>query len=730
MLERGAGVERKKRTSWGRVIGVAVGAAVLLLLLGLLAGLTSWRYRLSLQGLLLLLLLVALLSCLLLELWDVSLSFFLCNCLLLWGGLLPVERAIEGFANSSIVAVGAMFVVARGVEKVRLMDWTIRNILGRPSSLRMALLSILPPLLVLSAFTNNTPIVAVMIPMLQTWSIRVNLPVSKLLMPVSFAVILGGVCTIIGTSTNLVVAALSQPLGIQLSFFGVGALGLPFAVVGCAYLIFASPILMRENRERAGQYMPRFWAWHIVKPKSPHVGKSLRHSGLCDLPGAELVWLKVKGKNALPVYDLKGMRERGEDDNDGTGAEDELRRMVTTRDLEEDVAVVVVVGNGNDNNVESSAAAAAIPDDFLEDALISAPEEYQHALNHVLEPQDMLLFVGPGECVEDLHGLRRRAEGDVRLDRLSFFEIFLSSGFAGCSVSRFEHDFHCRIRFVNRDGSTLHRFKGGLVGGDVLFVEGDLDLLHLHFDVRFDEVREVPRARLEHFSPSLPPLVRLFHPWIALLCLIWVVVPTAIGLLPLYTAASMSVVLLIASGILNWKEVLDAVPGNLLIMISCSYALSAAMGTTGVGPLLGESFAKVFTPPAYVQYLGIYLVTNILTALSSNTAAAAIMFPICVQFSVRDGLNMEGALYVLMIAASADFMTPFGYQTNLMVQKPGGYKFLDYPRLGFPLSLLGLFLVPGLAAGIYPSGGGGAGGGVGGNATAGNVTSGLRFGGN
>ncbi len=268
------------------------------------------------------------------------------------------------------------------------------------------------------------------------------------------------------------------------------------------------------------------------------------------------------------------------------------------------------------------------------------------------------------------------------------------------TIEDFNRLFDCRVRLLSRNGFSKHGVVE-VLPCDVLIVEGDFELLHLHYDPRFASVVEVPVAETPQLNPA-PSLVRQLHPWIALLVLAFVVVVNAVGLFDLYFAACIGILVLLISGIMNWSEVIDAIPGNLLLMIAYSFSFAAAMTNSGLGVLLGESFAIAFSSSPYVQLMGIYLVTNIITAVASNAASAAIMYPIVVSYSRTSGLSIYAGLYMIMIASSADFCTPFGYQTNLMVQKPGGYRFADYPKLGFPITLIGLFLCPGIAVLIWP----------------------------
>lgn len=292
-----------KAARWRSVAAFLV-FIVLSVMFALVGTQTFWKETLTWQGWFTLYTVIVMISCLVLELWDVSLSFFGANLILLLVKIISVQEALAGFASESIISILTMYIIAAGIEKTKLLDWLVKHVLRRPSSLRSALFRVLPPIGFLSAWVNNTPIVAVMIPVLGAWSIRAEMAISQLLMPMSFSVTLGGLLTIIGTSTNLVVQGLAGPT-VPLGFFQIGALGAPFALVGLVYIIlFAQYLLPPVTTDRI--YISRVFAWHFVGAASPHIGQSLPQTNLVHLSGADLVWIKPEEENrARAVPDLK-----------------------------------------------------------------------------------------------------------------------------------------------------------------------------------------------------------------------------------------------------------------------------------------------------------------------------------------------------------------------------------------------------------------------------------------
>ncbi len=208
----------------------------------------SWKGWVSLY------LMIAAIFLLIADKWDASLTFLGVTLLLILFQIITVAEALKGFANEAVATIAVLFIVAAAVEETNMLEWVSARVLGKPKNTYTALLRFLPVVVVLSAFTNNTPIVLIFLRVLQSWSVRSNLPLTRLLMPLSFASILGGTCTIIGTSTNLVVQGLAGD-SVDLGFFDVAILGVPLAVIGVVYMIFMAKFLLPESSAKC-DYMP------------------------------------------------------------------------------------------------------------------------------------------------------------------------------------------------------------------------------------------------------------------------------------------------------------------------------------------------------------------------------------------------------------------------------------------------------------------------------------------
>ena len=222
--------------------------------------------------------------------WDSSLTFFGAMLLLILLKIVTLQEALEGFANPAVATIAILFVVAKGVEETVLLEWVVNKVLRHPRNTYTALLRFLPVVILLSAFTNNTPVVLIFIRVLQSWSVRVNLPLTRLLMPLSFSSIFGGSLTIIGTSTNLVVQGLAGD-SVDLGFFDIAMIGAPLAVIGMLYMVFLAKFLLPATSSKL-EYMPLYAALHVAAADSDLPGRGAIDAGLCDLPGTILVRIK------------------------------------------------------------------------------------------------------------------------------------------------------------------------------------------------------------------------------------------------------------------------------------------------------------------------------------------------------------------------------------------------------------------------------------------------------
>lgn len=580
------------------------------------------------QGVFTLIILLSVLSTLMLTHLSADLVLMSALALLLTSGILSPAEALVGFSNPGVITIATLYVVAAGLKETGAVQWIARRLLGHPKTSKGAQFRMIAPTGILSAFMNNTAVVAMFIPAIQGWAQRLGIPASKLLLPLSYAAILGGTCTLIGTSTNLVIDGMLQSqLGIHLGLFEVSWVGVPLLLIGGTFLvIFGSRLLpdrggVSEELEQVREYGVEV----EVIGSGPLVGKSIAEAGLRALSYGYLA----------------------EIDRDS--------RLMT----------------------------AVEPDS-------------------VLQAGDKLYFIGAPECASELRRIQglRPANGNVqKLDvanhQRCLVEVVLGPEFPdlGKTIrdSRFRTRFNAVIFSLAREGQ---RVPGKL--GDITFRMGDTLLLETSH--QFVEQYRFRRDFLlvSALNDSTPPD---FHKApVALSILALMVLASASGLLPIMEAAFLAAGGMIASGCLTASQARRGVDLPVLVVIAASFALGNAMMVTGAADWIVSGLLGLGDLSPWQVLLIVYLLTVMFTELITNNAAAVLMFPIALAMAEQLDVNVLPFAIAVMFAASASFITPIGYQTNLMVYGPGRYRFSDYARIGVPLSVIAgtvtVFLIP------------------------------------
>lgn len=532
-------------------------------------------------------------------------------------GILTAEEALTGFANTGVMTIAALYVVSAGLRETGAIRLGA-SLLGMPKSSRDAQLRLMAPVSLLSAFLNNTAVVSMFIPAVQEWCQRLRMSPSKLLLPLSYTAMLGGTCTLIGTSTNLVVDGLLQKqYGISLSLFELAWVGIPILLVGSVYLmLFADKLLpvrvgAIEQLEQAREYCVAV----RIPSQSPLIGKTVAEAGLRNLAYAYLAEI-----------------ERAE-------------RLLT----------------------------AVSPDTLL------------------LE-NDCLFFIGAPECALELRNIRglTPAAGNVgKLDIAShqrcLIEVVLGADFPGLGQTIRECQFRTRyqavILSVGRQGRRLPGKLGDIVlkVGDTLLVEASKVFVEQYRCRRdFLLVSALNDSTPVDYSKS-PRAIAI---------LVCMVVLSAGEVLSILEAALLAAGAMIATRCVTASHARRSVDLSVLVVIAASFALGTAMLKTGAAGAIVDSLIGDGALSPWLLLALIYLLTTAFTEVISNNAAAVLMFPIASAVAEQQGLNVLPFALAIMFAASASFMTPLGYQTNLMVYGPGGYHSRDYLRVGLPLNIV------------------------------------------
>jgi di/tricarboxylate transporter len=566
--------------------------------------------------------------------WNLAppdLMFLTATAVLALLGIIRAEDAFAGFSNSGMLTVAVLFVVAAGLRETGLLDVVGHHVLGKARTAESALGRLSAVVIPLSAFLNNTPIVAMFLPVVIDWCRRNRVSASKLLIPLSYLTILGGTCTLIGTSTNLVVNGLMVQNGIEgMSLFEIAKVGIPYAVIGVAYLFLVGRRLLPDRKElleQLGDTRREYLAEMLVQPGCRLVGKTVEEAGLRQLPGLFLIEIDTGERFIAPVG----------------------------------------------------------PDD-------------------VLEANSRLVFTGIVSSIIDLERIPGLVSiGDPNYEvsprqkqgrRLCEAVISESSPLIGRTIrdADFRATYSAAVVAVHRGGKRVEKKIGdiSLQSGDTLLLQVGPHFLRAH--------RHDPAFLLVSEMDDWRPL-RRERAWVALLLFAALIIFMSTGFVAITVAATLVAVLMIALGCISAGDARRSIEWQVLITIAASFGVGEAIEASGLATAVASNVVEATRPFGPLAALAvIYFLGSLTTELITNNAAAVLMFPFCLETARLYDVSPRPFLIALVLAASASFMTPIGYQTNMMVYGPGGYRFFDFMRIGAPLHIMlwivAMFLIP------------------------------------
>ena len=543
-------------------------------------------------------------------------------------GVISTSEGLEGFSNSATLTVAFMFVLSAALLKTG----ALQMLAGRMSERfrtkpKQATLLLMLLVAVVSAFINNTPVVAVFIPIVGRIAATAKINPAKLLIPLSFASIMGGMCTLIGTSTNILVSGIAEEAGLSgFSVFTLAPVGIVILVLGVIYLTYLGDKLL-PNREAEESLAEQF----------------ALHDYLAEI--------------LIPA--------------DSQLADTRIMDSAIVRELDMDI---IEVRRGSDRFTLP-------PGDFrlaAEDTLkVRCDREKIKGLKDWVRLTDQS------------SGVRVMGTGLER-DNSSLVEMVVTpnSEFVGKTLRQvdFRRSYRAVPLAIRHREATLHEqlYELPLMPGDVILAEVKTHYLkELH---RIEQRQDSPFILLS--SDPIHDFKRTRFYFVLSVVIAVIALATA-NLVPISIAALMGVCALVLGRTLNMNEAYEAIDWKIIFLLAGALSLGKAMGNSGLDvSIAGMLTNSVSHLGVYALIATLYLVTNLLTEVMSNNATAALLAPVAIAASQQLGIDPMALLITVSIAASASFMTPVGYQTNAMVYSAGRYKFLDFTRVGTPLNLI------------------------------------------
>ena len=561
------------------------------------------------------------------ELFSIDVTAMILLSILFLFGYLTPEEATSGFSNPAVLTIAFLFIISKALQKTRILEYLVirvRRLADRSMILGRAVYLLTIGLA--SAVVNNTAIVAIFMPVTIRLAQKYKMSPSKMLIPLSYAAILGGTLTLVGTSTNLLVNSIYisspgvEPLG-MFEFFKYGVI---LMSVGLLYILFIAPLILPSRTTTSSLTKSYHLGGYLTEmkltPESPLVGKTCLDRGVNK--NYDVMVLDILRGDTLITNSIRLTRLK---ENDILFVRGTLENFLRMKEVEK-VAL-------------------------LTDEKLTQDE---------LEKDDNVVV----ECLitdkSDLVGKSLKA-------------------------SNFRRRFGSFILAIRREGSIFRKKIAHVVlhSYDTLLVYGPKNKVsELSNSGDFIVLGEVDAE-----------LKKQKFWWMTIVAIFVTIGFAATGLMPIVKSAMLGVMILLVLRIVTPQESYQSINWQVIILISALIPVGIAIQKTGTADWIAGliTFAVTSAPEEWqprVLLALIYLLTVILTEVSSNAATAIIMTPIAIAVTAQMGLDPRAFIFAVAFAASASFITPVGYQTNLMVYGPGGYKFSDYIKVGFPLALV------------------------------------------
>tara|TARA_Y100000589_G_scaffold330174_1_gene378974 strand:- start:26 stop:1834 length:1809 start_codon:yes stop_codon:yes gene_type:complete len=562
-----------------------------------------------------------------------ELNGLLCVAIFIASGVLTPQKALAGFGSPSLITLMGLFAVSSALFKSGALD-RVRELIAshriRTTRRLIALLAFL--IAPISGIVPNTPVVASLLPLVEGWCQKRNISPSKVLLPLSFATLLGGTITLLGSSVNLLVSDISEQLGYgSLELFSLTSIGIPVWLIGTTYMILVSDALLPDrgiqNELRNNVNLNIYFTEVTIPSYSELVGQSLRDSRLQRRFDVDVLELQRNGKTILPPLADRKIEP-----------EDRLLIRVTRSDL------------------------------------LRLEQE------HTILLAERVSSIDNGKISSSEEGTKT-------------FEALLPSGstLAGASLRelRFRQRHNATVLALRRGQQTVQERLGQAIlrAGDVLLLQAPLD-----------SIRGLQASNdlliLDQVEDDLPVLRK--KPIAIAIAIVMIFLPS-ISDIPLVGSVLLAVIAMVGFGCLRPAEIQRSIRLDVILLLGSLSSFSVAIQTTGLADLIAFNLNFLLDGLSlYFALFVIFLLTVALTQFISNAASVALILPVVIEFSSALNIAPQALIMIVLFGASQSFLTPMGYQTNLMVYGPGRYQFFDIAKYGIGLTIIMSLLIPAL----------------------------------
>jgi di/tricarboxylate transporter len=594
-------------------------------------------------------------------------------------GIITQTEAWGAFSSNAVLTIGTLFIIAAALEKAGTAEACVGAVMGQPKTLFVAQLRLLIPVAILSAVMNNTPVVAVMIPIVERWSTVIGIHKSKFLMPMSFASLLGGMVCLFGTSANIVLAELYEDeLGETLGVFEQAVVGIPMAICGILYMaIFSRFINANEVVEDEQGLDRRYQVVFVIDDDCPFIGRPVSDTGVTKMKGCIARSVIRKGK----CYNFRDTENFG----NAFYAGDQVHFSAVVQaiiDLRNTDGFSLLAESDTDK-LGNRRRHRCLVEVVLDSACLFVGqnphacgdvvrEEYNAAIVSFRQTRPSSTIIKPRSSFE--YG-RPSNEGLLPPIEYGLTKQMLHNS-GGLEESVVDH----------MRPSDVTANQGLRVGDCVLFETYPTFVSKYQNSNHFALVREIPGSR----PPRRKQPMDRFRLVFAGAVLLGMVILASLEITNLFEAAVGASFLVLATKIISVNDAFRAINGRVVLAIAAIFGVGIALEKTAIAKIIADFIVDLLEPAGVIALLmGIFFITCILGAVVGSKAAVIVLFPICVQVQNEiPGSTLKEFVMTLMMAGSTSFLSPIGFQTNLMVFGPGGYTFSDFTKFGAGLTLL------------------------------------------